>query len=126
MRLAQKIQDLYSVRPALFNNLLKMNEEADEDNDPPNYSIRLEPTKGHISPKIFSLLSSSKMSENVGMQFANLSKLELLHPFVNKLRESYDTDWNKPSVLELGTVFTESLSWKGISFNIGGPSLARL
>ncbi|OJD23361.1 hypothetical protein ACJ73_05282, partial [Blastomyces percursus] len=81
---------------SLFNNLLRMNEEADEDNDSPNYSVRLEPTKDHIGPKIFSRLSSSKMSDKVGIHFTNLSKLELLHPFVNKLRESYDTDWNKP------------------------------
>ncbi|OJD21292.1 hypothetical protein ACJ73_07370 [Blastomyces percursus] len=74
-------------------------EEADEDDDPLNYSVKLEPTKYHMAPKIFGRLSSSKMSEKVGIQFTNLSKLELLHPFLNKLRESYDADWNKPSVL---------------------------
>ncbi|OJD23459.1 hypothetical protein ACJ73_05183 [Blastomyces percursus] len=103
LRLTQKIQELYTVCPALFNNLLRMDqEEADEDDDSPNYSVKLEPTKYHMNPKIFGRLSSSKMSEKVGIQFTNLSKLELLHPFLNKLRESYDADWNKPSVLEPG------------------------
>ncbi|OJD24752.1 hypothetical protein ACJ73_03883 [Blastomyces percursus] len=99
--LGEDSKAICAVCPALFNNLLRMNqEEADEDDDSPNYSGMLEPTKDRISPKIFGRLSSSKKSGKVVIQFTNLSKLELLHPFVNKLREAYDVDWNKPSVLE--------------------------
>ncbi|OJD09592.1 hypothetical protein ACJ73_10202 [Blastomyces percursus] len=48
-------------------------EEADEDDDSLNYSVKLEPTKYHMAPKIFGRLSSSKMSESRGPRSPNLS-----------------------------------------------------